>query len=363
MTGLTSVDPIPARMRGVVLHRAGDLRVEDLPLPTPDPHEALLRVIACGICGTDAEEYVHGPLSVPGGREGSSAARAHVIGHEVVGIVERPAADGSSPPRGTVVIGDVVIGCNDCWWCDRHQPGQCPALRVRGQHIDGGMADYMPVDGRTCVVVPEGVPVDAAVLAEPLAVAVRAVRKAGPLLGASVAVIGGGTVGQLVAQVAWASGARTVLLSDPLHHRRLLARELSATIAVAPDELPGTVAGLPPPGIDVVVECTAKAGLLGEAVELVRPGGLVVAVGLRPGDEPIPLGDLVLNEKRIAGTAAHVWDDDVATGVALIASGAVDVLPLITRTVPLEAVPESIASLVRTPDENVKVVARIGAAT
>ncbi len=352
----------PALMRGIELHGPRDLRLVQRSVPAPSPHEALLRVLACGVCGTDAEEYLEGPLSVPAGRDGSGGSVPHVIGHEVVGVVERPAADGSGPPEGTVVIGDVVVGCGDCWWCDRHDPGLCPALRVRGQHIDGGMADYMVVDARTCVPVPEGLPVDAAALAEPLAVAVRALRKAGPLLGAAVVVLGGGTVGQLVAQVARASGASSVLLSDPIPMRRAVAERLSSTRAVAPGELRAAVDGMPSPGVDVVVECTARAGLLREAIELVRPGGLVIAVGLRPGDEAIPLTDLVLNEKRIAGTAAHVWDDDVATGVALLASGAVDVRPLITRTATLDTMPETMAALVDAPDEHLKIVVQIGEA-
>lgn len=355
-------DPVEtaADMRGVVLHGPRDLLVERRPIPTPADHEVLLRVLACGICGTDAEEYVVGPLSVPTGRDGTAPA-PHVIGHEVVGVVERPAADGSSPPRGTVVIGDVVLGCGDCWWCDRHDPGLCPDLRVRGQHIDGGMAEFMAADGRTCVPVPAGILVEAAVLAEPLAVAVRAVRKAGPLLGTTVAVLGGGAVGQLVAQVARASGARSVILSDPIPRRRDLAGRIPATTAVSPDDLVGVVRGLPAPGVDVVIECTARAGLLRQALDLVRPGGLVIAVGLRPGDEPLPLADLVLNEKRIAGTAAHVWDDDVAAGVALLAAGSVDVLPLVTRTVDLDEVPDAIARLVEAPEGELKIVMRIGA--
>ncbi|SDU85019.1 alcohol dehydrogenase catalytic domain-containing protein [Jiangella alkaliphila] len=322
-------------MRAARWHGRGDVRIEDVPVPVPAPDELLVEVLWCGICGTDLEEYRDGPLTIPVQPHPRRGTRAPItLGHEVAGRVHTAAADGSGPPAGAVVVPDVVIGCGACWWCRRHEEGLCPELAVRGQTEDGGLARFMPAHAATCLVVPPGVAPESAALVEPASVAVRALRKAGDLLGARVAVVGAGTVGQLVARCAVAAGAVVELVVDPVPSRRELAVAHGARAAADPAGAAG--AG----GYDAVVECSGADGALPLALDLARRGGTVVAVGLRARPEMLDVVGLVLGEKRLVGSAAHLWDTDCAPALDLIASGRLPVDDLISRRVPLERVVE-----------------------
>jgi (R,R)-butanediol dehydrogenase / meso-butanediol dehydrogenase / diacetyl reductase len=339
-------------VRAARWHARWDIRIDDVPQPEPAADEVLIRVMFCGICGTDLEEYREGPLTVPVGMPHQTSGRSAplTLGHEVVGIVERAAADGSGPAVGHVVLPDAVLGCGHCWWCRRHEEGQCVRLSIRGQTDDGGLADYMCARAATCIVVPDGLDAALAALAEPAAVAIRAIRKLNTPLGARIGVMGGGTIGQLVAQVARASGASFTVLVDPLADRRAMAEKLAGAQTCNPADVAALVADLPEPGLDAVIECTGRPGVLAQSVALVRTGGTVVALGLRPGEEAISLVDLVIGEKRIIGSAAHLWDTDVADAVTMMGDGRLNVGPLITHRVGLDDLVDVGLALLSTPD-------------
>ncbi len=345
-----AVPAVPATMTAVRWHGRRDVRVEQVPVPHPAADEALVEVAFAGLCGSDLEEYLEGPVVVPG---------PVTLGHEIVGTVVAPAADGSGPPAGTVVVVDVVTGCGVCFWCRQHQEGQCPRLRVTGLHIDGGLAQYVTGRADRLVPVPAGLgPADAA-LTEPTAVAVRAVRKLGAVRGHSALVVGGGTIGLLIAQVLRHSGAEPVLVVEPSRARRGVADRLGLT-SVWADSEPLRAAALAPHlpdrGIDVVVECSGADGAARGAVRAVRPGGTVLLLSVTPTDQALDLTDAVLGEKTMIGSAAHMWDEDVAPAVDLIAAGAVQVAPLVTHTVPLGDGSAAFALLADPSKEAIKVL-------
>lgn len=343
-------------MRAARWHGPLDVRVEDVPVPEPAPHQALVEVEWCGICGTDLDEYLHGPVNIPTGSVHPLTGRRAplALGHEIVGRIAEPARDGSGPPAGTLVVPDVVLGCGNCWWCQRHEEGLCERGAVIGLHSDGGLAGYVAATASTCVPVPEWLSAEVAALAEPTAVAVRALNKAPRLLGSSVLVVGSGTIGLLVIQVARASGARTVVAVDPKPARRELALMLGADYATPPEDL-GNVLADATAGIGpgVVVECSGAPGLSREAVRLSRRGGTTILVGFHGGDESLDLLNAVLGEKRIVGSAAHLWDEDVQTAVNLLARGDVDGRPLLTNRVSLERVVEEGFAALEDPDDSV----------
>ena len=166
---------VPEVMQAARWYGPRDVRVEEIPVPRPDAGEVLVAVERTGLCGSDLEEYREGPTAIP------ADAVPLVLGHEVVGtVVESPSGN---PSVGTRVVPDVVVGCGHCWWCARHQEGLCPQLLVRGQQQSGGLADFMIACAATCTPVPAGMDLDVAAFAEPTAVAVRALRKAGDLAG------------------------------------------------------------------------------------------------------------------------------------------------------------------------------------
>lgn len=318
-----------------------DVRVEPIADPKPGPGEVLVAVELCGLCGTDLEEYEHGPISVPVTAPNPLTGRIApiVLGHEIVGVVAAHGAEANGSTIGTRVIPDVVLGCGRCWWCRRHQEGLCPNGAVIGLHADGGLAQYVVCPADTCIMVPEGVRPEVAVFAEPASVAVRAVRKAGDLAGATVAVIGAGTVGMLVAQVARAAGAGQIIAVDPVPGRREIAARLGTDAATAPEEAADSVAARTAGvGADTVFECSGTPGTLAAAVRLARSGGTVVLVGFRDADEPVPLLPVVLGEKRLLGSAAHLWDEDVTAAVRLLTAGIVNPRQLPTTRIPLAQV-------------------------
>jgi (R,R)-butanediol dehydrogenase / meso-butanediol dehydrogenase / diacetyl reductase len=324
-------------MRAARWHGALDVRVEDIPEPRPGPGEVLIRVDRAGICGTDIEEYLTGPVSVPVGWPHPTSGRQAplTLGHEIIGTVVHRGSGDVGLPVGGRVVPNILVGCDRCWWCERGEKVLCPKVGVRGLTHDGGFAEFVVSEAHGCVPVPEHLDPDVAVFAEPMAVAVRAMSKVSdpPRV---VAVLGAGVIGQLVAQLALSTGA-VVLAVEPVRRRRELAAGFGAEVC-APDEAVERVAELTGGrGADLVVECAGVSGAVRSAIELSRSGSTIVLVGVHGGTEPIPLLPLVLEERRLIGSAGHLGHD-MAASVALLANGAVDVHPLRSAVVPLHDV-------------------------
>lgn len=335
-------------MRAARWHGRRDIRLVDVPVPEVTAGQVLVRVERVGLCGTDLEEYLEGPVDIPvvTPHPGSGMTAPLTLGHEVVGTVAE--CPGGEIVPGTRVVPDVVVGCGQCWWCERHQTGLCPQLAVRGLQCDGGLATYLAADAGTCVIVPDMTPVDVAAFAEPTAVAVRAMRKAGDIAGATVAIVGAGTIGLLTAQVAQARGAARILVVEPRKERRDIAASLGLPEVIGPDAVAALAkAGR---GADVVLECAGNQPAMDTALALCRAGGTVVAIGTPCTPLTLPMRSVVLAEKRILGSAAHLWDEDVAAAVALLGSGLLRTEPLLTDVIPLErAVEDGFERLARDP--------------
>jgi (R,R)-butanediol dehydrogenase/meso-butanediol dehydrogenase/diacetyl reductase len=326
-------------MKSAVWRERGRVVIEDRPVPVPRDDEALIRVRFCGLCGSDLEEYLAGPVV---------AIAPRVLGHEIIGVVEQPARDGSGPPAGSLVIVDVVTGCGSCLWCSRGEEGLCAQLVVTGQHIDGGLTEFLAARADRLLIVPDSVPVHAAALAEPLAVAVRVLAKAGPLETKDVVIVGGGTIGMLVAQLARVRGARRTLVIEPSRERRdLLATwDIDAVWAESAIDRAAAVAqAVDEPGPGVVIECSGRPGMVAESLALTAPGGTLFVLGVLPELEPIDTLSLVIGEKTVRGSAAHMWNTDVRDAVDLIASGAIDTASLVSRIVALADTADAFALL------------------
>lgn len=345
-------------MRAARWHGALDVRVEDVPAPRPAPDEVLIRVERAGICGTDLEEYLDGPVSIPVGWPHPTSGRQAplILGHELVGTVVDAGAEATGAAVGDRVVPNVMVGCGRCWWCARRQDVLCPKIGLRGLTDDGGFAEFIVSEARSCVPVPEHVDVDIAAFAEPTSVAVRALGKVPTLAGSMVAVVGAGVLGQLVTQLALVGGAVAVIAIDPVGTRRELAAFWGAETCTPEEAVERVAARTDGRGADVVVECAGAPGTLAAAVELSRPGATVVVVGLHSGVEPVPMLPLVLEERHLVGSAGHVWDVDIASAVALLARGAVEVLPMRSVVVPLTEVVGSGFERLRTDPTTLKVL-------
>ena len=223
-------------MLAVRWHARGDVRVEAVPPPAPPgPGDVQLQVSWCGICGTDLEEWISGPVFIPVAAPHPVTGRRAplVLGHEFAGVVVA-VGDGVAGPRpGQRVAVDTIVSCGSCRWCRHGEVTRCPALGALGLHGDGGLAQLCNAPARMCLPVPDTVADDEAALAEPLAVAVRALRRGGLGPGERVAVVGAGAVGLMAVQAAAALGA------DRVAGRRVPAQHVDGLTAA----LAGSLAG------------------------------------------------------------------------------------------------------------------------
>jgi L-iditol 2-dehydrogenase len=326
-------------MRALVLHGVGDARVEEIPRPAAREGEILVRVGFCGVCGSDIPRvFVKGTYSFP-----------TVCGHEFAGTV---AARG--PGVGELEVGEPVtvfplLWCGRCPACEEGKYAQCHDYDYLGSRSDGAFAEYVAAPRRNVLRVPEGVSLEQAAMTEPAAVALHAVRRAGGAHpGDAVAVFGAGPIGLLVAQWARAMGAGPVVLFDIVGEKLALARRLgfSHTHDSGRDDPPAVLASLTGgQGVHLSVEAAGVPATLVAALAAARRGGRVVLLGNPSSDARLPAGLLSQLMRREVGffgswnsdySTSGGGDDDWRAALRAMASGKIDVLPLVTHRVPLE---------------------------
>jgi (R,R)-butanediol dehydrogenase / meso-butanediol dehydrogenase / diacetyl reductase len=340
-------------------HARHDIRVDDVPEPgAPPPGWVRIRVEACGICGTDIEEYTDGPVMVPVAEPHplTGGVAPLILGHETVGVVEE-VADGVELAPGTRVAVETNVFCGSCYWCRRGDFQLCEQLASLGLMGDGGLAEQMIAPAYTCVPYGAHVSATTAVLSEPLSVAVRAVRRGGVGAGSIVGIVGAGAVGLLTAQVARAAGAELVVVLERHERRRALALAQGADAALDPAQAAEAVLDLTGGiGLDVAFEAAGSAAAVLAAFRLARRGGRVVVMGVSAEQVKIPVLNLVLGEKEIVASLSHTYDADFAEAVRLLDDGRIDTTGVVSDAVQLDRAVDAFDLLVAEPGEHLKVV-------
>ncbi|WP_164754865.1 MULTISPECIES: zinc-dependent alcohol dehydrogenase family protein [unclassified Mesorhizobium] len=342
-------------MKAVRLEAVGDITLRDVDMPDIGADELLVRIEACGVCGTDRHLF-HGefPCTPP-----------VTPGHEFSGIVEAIGTSVSGFAIGDRVTGDPNIACGRCAHCHAGQVNLCSNLCAIGIHRDGGFAEYLALPQKQAFVLPAGLNPLHGAFCEPLGCCLHGVDLAGIKPGSSVVVLGGGVIGLLTVQLARLAGATTIILSTRQASRRALAEDLGATATIDPtatnviDAIAGP-AGLAPGGVDVVFECAGVRETVEQSMRLARAGGTVVIVGVTPQGmkaefEPF---DLLFRELKVLGSFLNPYTHRRAA--ELIASGAVEIDRLISRQVSLEEAPAVIANPPAPGEVKVLVVPRRG---
>lgn len=342
-------------MRAARMYGRQDLRIEDVPaLGSPPPGWVRLKVEAAGICGTDLEVYLNARRS----EEPPLAEREPLtMGHESAGVVVE-AGPGVDLPVGRRVAVEGHLFCGECFWCRRGDYALCVSLRSTGQGADGGLAEEMLAPARICLPYSDALTPEEAAVTEPTSVAVRAVRRSRLEPGSTVAVVGGGTIGLLVAQVARLRGAERVVVVEPVAERRALAERLGVDRAVSPDEAEDALKELTDGvGPDVVFEAGGKLAAVRSAVQWTRKGGRTVLVGVSGDTLDLNLMSFLLGEKELIASLSHTYDVDFPEAIGLLESGKVDVRPLITDRIGLDqVVTHGFDALHREPAAHLKVV-------
>jgi (R,R)-butanediol dehydrogenase / meso-butanediol dehydrogenase / diacetyl reductase len=334
-------------------HGRGDVRLDDVPPPPPPgPGQFQIAVRACGICGTDVEEWREGPVLVPAAAPHPlSGQQAPVtLGHEVAGEVVAVGL-GVTAQVGDMVAIDGLLSCGQCRDCRRSAPNRCPNFGQVGLTCDGGLQPLVNVPAAAAIVMPRGTAPEAGALAETLSVAVRALHRAHLSPGDVVAVVGCGPVGLLAVQAARAMGASRVTAVEPLTSRRSLAIAFGADEAIEPAESPGGRLSA-----DVVVECSGRPEAVTAAVHAAGAGGRVALVGIGKQPSSLESLDVVQQEKSIVGSFSHVCAEDFAGALAMIGSGAICWDGVITWVPLARALEDGLLALDRQPHRYLKIM-------
>jgi len=303
-------------MRAVVWHRRGDVRAQTWTLPErPADGWLRLRVTWCGLCGSDTAEYARGPVVIPVTAHPVSGRHAPlVLGHEVSGVV---VAGAGAFPAGTRVVTDTLLGCGTCPACRAGQVNLCPRLTAIGQQLDGGLAELVDVPASTCLAVPDGLAMDVATLAEPLAVGIRAVARGGDLAGRRAVVLGTGPVGLLIAMLLRKAEGPVVAV-DPVAARRRQVETLTGLATAA--DLSDVERDDARPW--VVFECAGSRSALHEAIAHMPARSRMVVVGIHDRETPIDLWATVHKELDLVGSLSHDRADFAAALAHLTADAA-----------------------------------------
>jgi 2-desacetyl-2-hydroxyethyl bacteriochlorophyllide A dehydrogenase len=337
-------------MRRVVAY-PGRIAVEPVEVPIPGPDEALVRVLAAGVCGSDlhAAHGRHPFVPLP-----------YRPGHEVVGIIETAGSAVDGYPPGSRVIVEPDLPCWTCKMCASGRENLCENLRFFGcGYPQGGMADYFTLAANRLHHVPDALDDHTAALIEPLSTPVHAVRLAGDVAGRSVAVLGAGTIGLFTLAVLRAHGAATIVSTDPNPAKRERARALGAdvTIDARSADVAGQVRGALGGSADIVFDCVAVQSSLDQAIAIADKGGTVMVVGVPAAAVTVPLPIVQDHQIRIQGSATYL-PVDYAESTDLLSRGVVRTQDFVTATRPLDQVAEAFE--LASSGHHVKVLVTVG---
>ncbi|WP_108482949.1 L-idonate 5-dehydrogenase [Oceaniglobus ichthyenteri] len=319
-------------VQAIVAHGAKDLRIEHTETGAPGPGQVRLRMAAGGICGSDLHYYNHGGFGAVRLRE------PMILGHEVSGYIESLGEGVSGLAEGQLVAVSPSRPCYDCRFCHEGAHNHCLNMRFYGSampfpHIQGAFRETLIAEASQCAVA-DGLTAGEAAMAEPLAVSLHAVRRVGGMLGKRVLVTGCGPIGVLTILAARRAGAETIVATDlsdfTLGVAAANGADQTLNMKTNPDALHPWHAEKGQ--FDICFECSGSPPALAAAVPAMKPGGVIMQLGLG-GDMTLPLQAMTAKELNWIGSFR--FHSEFHTGVALMQKGLIKVQPLITQTLPL----------------------------
>ncbi len=320
-------------MKAAVLHAPHDLRIEEREEQQLGPGQVRVHLRAGGICGSDLHYYLHGGFGAVRLRE------PMILGHEVAGMVQEVGRDVTTLEPGQTVAVNPSLPCGICAFCSKGLHNHCLDMRFYGSamrtpHVQGAFRDSIVCEAAQAVPLPAGTSMNEAAFAEPLAVCLHAVVRAGSLLGQRVLVTGAGPIGILTVAAARIAGASEIVVTDILDSPLEIARRMGAdrTINVAREPDAMSAFERDKGWFDVMFEAAGSPIPLLAGLKVVRPLGTIVQIG-QGAQADIPMSVIVTKEINLIGTFR--FDAELQMAVNLIAKRQIDVRPLLTEIVPL----------------------------
>jgi L-iditol 2-dehydrogenase len=340
-------------MRAARLHGIRDLRVEQLPRPTPGPGQVLLKVAAVGVCGSDVHYYQDG-------RIGDQVITSPlVLGHECSAWVAATGPGVTGLTAGQLVAVEPAIPCGHCEPCLEGNLNLCLNMRFCGTPpIDGVFSDYIVMPAENCFPLPEGFTPEEGALLEPMGIALHTVSLGPFKAGQLVAVLGAGPIGLLTAAVARASGAGAIYMTEPLPARRQFALDYVADAVFDPqtqDVVAEVLRLTGGRGVDVAFEAAGAPQTPNQAAGMTCRGGQIVIAGI-PADDTMVMRAFTVRVKELSIRLVRRMRHTYPRAIRLVQRGAIALKPMVTHTFPLERIGEAFELVSAYADGVVKAV-------
>lgn len=339
---------MPRRMKTLLYPEWDRVEVAERPRPAAAADEVLLRVSACGLCGSELEAFKsHSPRRTP----------PLILGHEFCGVADEIGANVTGFHVGQKVVSNSLVSCGRCIRCERGDPHLCAKRQIFGMNRQGAFAEFVNVPARCLIPWPENLPAEAACLAEPLANGVHVAGLIQHLRPKSVLVIGAGPIGLMCLGAVRSLLGAEVFVTD-LNERRLEFAQGQGAADVIPGRERDPVQAMRDrtdgEGVDAVIDAVGAAATKQQSVLAARPGGAAVWIGLH--DNPMSLNsyDVTLPEKQVLGSYAATMDN-LRTALDLMATGKVDPLPWVQRF-PIERGVEAFDRMLAARGDDIKAV-------
>ncbi len=327
-------------MRAAVLRGANDIRMETVPDPVAEPHGIVIKVKACGVCGSDLHEYKSGKN--PG----------TIFGHEFSGDVAQVGEHVTGINVGDRVTAVGFRACGKCLWCSQGKPHRCSDMALVGYQLPGAMAEYVSIPiaavGQTVFPLPEGLTYEDAAQVEPLSISLYSVRRAKPKETDTAVVLGAGVIGLNAIQVLKSMGVKTVLVSARRPSRLAAAKTCGADLiidAAQDDPVPAIMEATKGMGAEIVVECAGSPATFDQAVEVASGAGKVALVAIY--EQPLTWDPSPVISKNL--TLIGCLGGNFPGSIDLIRTGQATTRPFVTHRFPLERADEAFKTAITDP--------------
>ena len=337
-------------MKVIKLAEPWKISCVDIEKPVPKPGEALIKVVAAGICGSDIGAFrgTNGLVSYP-----------RVIGHELAGIVESiPENNKNGIKVGDRVVVDPYLYCGHCYPCRIGRTNCCTDLKVLGVHVDGGMAEYYCHPADMLIKIPEGMSWEQAAMAEPLTISLHGIHRGGLKAGEYVAILGAGPIGLYAGMAAEAYGAHAIII-DIVQERLDFAKQMGVEYIINSKEVNAVekVMEITGEGAQLVMECSGANILIRQSLDMVCHAGRITFTGWPKQETSLPTDMITRKEIDIRGARTSAGEFEEA--LELLHTGKVKLMDTVTKIIPMEEAPATIIDNEKNPGDYIKVIVKV----
>ncbi|QHQ60897.1 alcohol dehydrogenase catalytic domain-containing protein [Anaerocolumna sedimenticola] len=316
-------------MKSAVFYGKHDLRIEELQKPSPKDREVLIKVMACGVCGTDVHIY-------EGDKGAADSPSGTVLGHEFSGIVEAVGASVTNYKLGDRVCIDPNALCGECYYCRNGIGHFCEKMIGIGTTCNGGFSEYCVVPQSQVYKIGDTTTFEEAAMTEPVACCLHGIDMCNIKPGSTALVIGGGMIGLIMLQLAKLNGASTVVLMEPVEEKREMGRKLGADLCINPsDDIHSLLKENKINRFDVVIECVGLTKTIAQAIELAGKKSTVMMFGLTKPDDTVSIKPFEIFQKEIDIKASFINPYTQTRAINLIDTKKIDVTSMVHRVASL----------------------------